>query len=199
MTSRVREAIREQSRLSRMRLGQLAPEMVEIPSMVGIRVAIVPLTEGESQKGMARAADLDVADNIAGVQMRNRAAMESDVWHAVRDPEDISNKLFESVEIMVSELEPSDIDALMDKLTTLMEYASPSIDGLSNEDLNDLKKAFGQIDLSELTGQSWAATKLCFQTLLPDLLLVKLRGSSSIETLTPTSENEESISVASQS
>jgi len=179
-----------------MRLGQLAPEFVDIPSMNGIRVALVPLIEAESQRGMMRAAELEVPDNVAGIQLRNRAALESDVYHAMRDPENIDKQLFESVDTMVEELEPSDIDALADHLMTLMEYASPSIDGLSEEDLLDLKKGFAEIDLSVLTGQQWAAVKLCFQALLPNLLAVKLRGTLSTDSSMLMSENDESISDA---
>jgi len=179
-----------------MRLGQLAPEFVDIPSMNGIRVALVPLIEAESQRGMMRAAELEVPDNVAGIQLRNRAALESDVYHAMRDPENIDKQLFESVDTMVEELEPSDIDALADHLMTLMEYASPSIDGLSEEDLLDLKKGFAEIDLRVLTGQQWAAVKLCFQALLPNLLAVKLRGTLSTDSSMLMSENDESISDA---
>jgi hypothetical protein len=194
MTSSVREAIRQSSRLARMRLGQFAPEKVSIPSMPEIQVDMVPLTEAEAQRGIMRAAEIEIGDNMAGIQVRNRAAIELDVWHSLRDPHDVTKQLFESVETMVDELEPTDIDALADRLATLMEYASPSIDGLSDQDLDDLKKAFMEIQLNELTGRQWAAVKQCFQALLPELLQVKLFGSFSTESSTPTNGSEESIS-----
>jgi hypothetical protein len=177
-----------------MRMGQEAPEFVDIPSMPGLRVAQVPLLEFESQAGVIRAASLDVPDNAAGIQARNRVAIESDVWHSLRDPDDATRKVFDSVDDMIGEggLEPSDIDYLADSLMLLMDYASPAIDGISEKVLDDLKKAFGETDLSGLTGRRWAAVKLCISVLFPELLRARLLGSGSTDSSTLTSESEES-------
>lgn len=188
----IREAIREANRLTRMRMGQEAPDFVDIPSKQGVRAAQVPLTERESQAGLIRAAALEVQDNAAGLQARNRAAIESDVWNSLREPDNPDAKVFTSIDEMTDELEGSDIDYLADNLMLLMSYASPSIDGLSDAQLDDLKKAFGETDWSALTGQRWAALKLACSTLFPELLLVKSRGTGSTELLTTRSENDES-------
>lgn len=185
----VREAIREASRLARMRQGQDAAEFIDIPSMQGIRVCQVPLLEKEAQAGVIRAASLDVIDNAAGMQARNRAAIESDVWHSLREPGDPETKVFATVDEMVEQLQTTDIDYLADNLATLMDYASPSIDGLSDKDLNDLKKAFGETDWSALTGRQWAAVKLCCQALFPNLLRAKSLGSISTESSTEMNES----------
>lgn len=190
--STIREAIREQNRIKRMRMGQEAAELEEIPSLDGIRVAQVPLVERESQAGLIRAANLDVVDNSAGMQARNRAAVESDVWHSCREPGDLTKMVWESVDEMVEELEPSDIDYLFDKLTILMEYASPSLDGLTQQDLDQLKKDFGQIDWNELSGRQWSALKLCLSTLLPELLAARLSSSTYTQSLTTRTESVES-------
>jgi hypothetical protein len=178
--STVREAIREQNRLTRMRLGQEVGERVQIPS-VEVGVLLVPLTEGESQQGLFAAAALEVPDNQAGLMARERAATISDVWHAVRDPGDATRKVFATPDEMVEELDPRDIDYLADQLVLIQSYASPALDGLSQEELNELKKAFGETDWSGLTGRRWAAVKLCCSILFPELLQVKLRGSSSTD------------------
>lgn len=188
----VREAIRENSRLARMRNGQDVPERVQIPSMDGIGACLVPLTEAESQLGIVAAADLNVNDNQAGMMARERAATISDIWHALREPGDTSMKVFETPEDMAATLKPTDIDYLADKLVLLQDYASPSLDGMTEEELNDLKKAFAETDWSELTGRRWAAVKLCCSTLFPELLAAKLRGYSSIDSATTTSEKDAS-------
>lgn len=192
MTS-VRDAIREHNRLARMRQGQDVAERVTIPSKEGIEVALVPLNEGEAQAGIIAAANLDVPDNQAGMMARERAATISDVWHAVREPGDITKRVFATPEEMVEELESPDIDHIADHLVLLHNYASPALDGITDEELNELKKAFGEADWSALTGRRWAAVKLCVSTLFPELLQAKLRGSSSIESSTQKTDEDESI------
>lgn len=190
--TRILDAIKEQTRLSRMRMGQDAPEFIDIPSKPEIRVVQVPLTEREAQIGVMAAASIKVEDNAAGLQLRNRTAIASDVWHSLRDPDNPEKRVFDSVDEMVDELDPSDIDYLADGLAMLMEYASPSVDGLSDEAVEELKKAFGEIDWSVLTGRRWAAVKLCVSTLFPELLAVKSRGSGSTDSSTTTNGNDES-------
>lgn len=192
MTSSIRDTIKEQSRLARMRMGQDAPEMVDIPSLTEVRVAQVPLTEREAQQGVILSASLEVLDNAGGLQARNRACIESDVWNSLRDPSDPEAKVFDSIEDMNGDLLSSDIDYLADNLMLLMSYASPSIDGLSDADLEDLKKVFGETDWSALTGRRWAAVKLCCETLFPELLQAKLRGIGSTDSSTSRSASDES-------
>lgn len=199
MASSMRDAIREKTRLARMRQGQDVGEPTDIPSLQDpengemVRVMVVPLMESESQQGLMRAAFLEVPDNAAGIQARNRAAMESDVWHAVREPGDISKKVFASIEDMVETLAPTDIDYLFDALALVMDYASPSIDGLTDKDLDELKKAFGEMDWSGLTGRRWAAVRLTLLILFPELLQGKLRGFTSTDSATATNANGASI------
>lgn len=175
-----------------MRMGQEAGDFIDIPSRPGIRVIQVPLTEAEAQKGVIRGAALEVDDNVAGINARNRAAVESDVWHSLREPDNLEQKVFESVEEMSTELDSYDLDYLADNLMLLMDFASPALDGLDDATLEELKKAFGEIDWSALTGRRWAAVKLCVSTLFPELLQVKLRGSGSTASLTSKKENVES-------
>lgn len=191
MTS-LRDKIRDQQRVKRMRLGQEAPELIDIPSLDGVRVAMVPLTEAESQASLIAASALDVLDNSAGIQARNRVTVQMDVWNACRDPEDVDKKVWPSMEEMVKDLEPADIEWLFDQLTTLSDYASPAIDGISEEDLADLKNSFALIDWNALTGRRWSALKLCLSILSPELLAAKSHSFTSTTKSTTTSESGES-------
>jgi hypothetical protein len=193
--SSIREAIREQSRLSRMRMGQEVGEYVEIPSMPEIRMLQVPLTERETADGLIRGAEINVPDNVSGILARERAVKQSDVWHSLRIIGEPGKKVFSSIDDMTGEdgLEPEDIDHLHENLAVLMSYASPGLDDVTVDDWNDLKKAFNEIDLNALSGRQWAALKLAFQHLFPHILRAKSLGLLSTEASTTTSENGESI------
>lgn len=192
----MREQIRKSQRLTRMRLGQQVFEWFEFESIVAddgskYRVAMVTLNEAEVQRSVFYAAELDVADNMIGTVLRDRAAKQHDVWLSLREPDDIETLVFESVVEMVETLESNDIDRAVTQLSLLMDYASPVLDNISAEDLNDLKKAFAATEWSALTGPQWAAVKLCCQQLLPDLLQAKLSGSTSTESSTERNGAEE--------
>lgn len=197
----IRDTIRNANRLTRMRMGQSIAEPFEVPSIKGesgepLVLMQVPLSEAEVQMGLVAAVTLDVPDNEASLMLRNRVAAQNDVWHSLRDPADILVKAFESIDEMLSTLEPTDIDLAIDHLATLMDYSSPSIDGISEEVLDDLKADFARTDWSELSGRRWAAVKLCCQVLIPELLQARLRGSTSTPSSTSTSEESESTSTA---
>lgn len=198
MTS-LREQIKEGNRLTRMRLGQDAPEYTQLPAHPEIRVAVVPLTERETQQGMLYAASIDVSDNSAGINARNRAAIHSDVWNALRDPGNIDAKVFASIEEMVVELEPFEIDHLADILTVLMDYASPASDGLTDKHLEALKKASETIGWNGLYGRRWAVVKLYLSVMSPELLAASLSGDGSTNSSTEKNASDESTSPASPS
>lgn len=190
--SSVREAILAQNRLARMRQGQLAPDMIDLPSLEGIRVAQVPLTEAETQQGIIAAARLDVGENLAGMQARNRMAQQYDAWLSLREPGNLTELLFKSVEEMTANLDPKDLDYVSDNLGILMDYASPALEGVTEKDLDDLKKGLAALDWSVLTGRQWAALKLALRILLPARLAARSSGSSSTESSTERSDEPES-------
>jgi len=193
------EQIKEANRMTRMRLGQEAPEFPALLAHPEIRVAMVPLAERDTQAGVIYAASLGFPDNAAGLQASNRAVVHSDVWHSLRDPDDLTRKVFPSIEALVDELGPEEIDHLADHLTLLMDYASPTADGLTDKMLDDLKKASERIEWNALSGRRWAITKLYLSIFAPELLAVSLSGSGSTDSLTSTNGNDESISDASPS
>jgi len=181
-----------------MRMGQAVVEPTEIPSMAeaGIRIGLVPLTEQESQQGLVAAAALDVPDNYAGINARNRLAAQCDVWNASRLIEDPSQKIWQSVEQMVEELQPSDIDFLFDKLTLLQDFASPAFDKLSDKQVDDLKKAFVELDWKGLSGRPANALAMCISILLPELLQGSNSSTGSTFSSMQTNESEESTPAA---
>jgi len=191
MTS-LSDKIKEANRLTRMRLGQEAPEYVELLAHPEIRVAMVPLTEAESQQGMLYAASLSVPDNHAGINARNRAAIHSDVWNSLREPNNLDARVFDSIEDMVQNLAPEEIDHLADHLTILMDYASPSADGLTEAVLDALKEASDSIEWSGLSGRRWAVVKLYLSVMSPELLAASLSGAGYTSSSTERSESDES-------
>ena len=197
--SSIFEQIKERNRLTRMRLGQDAPEMIALPAHPDIRVAMVPLVEAETQASMIYAASLGLPDNAAGLQATNRAVACHDVWQAIRVPESLDAKVFPSVEVMIEQLEPEEIDILADQLVAFMDYASPTADGITDEMLVVLKKASETIEWNGLSGRRWAILKLYLSVFAPELLAASLSGSGSTDSLTTTSESAESISGASTS
>jgi hypothetical protein len=200
--SSVKDAIRDANRLSRMRQGQSVFEYITLPSLnqgsEQVRLAQVVLTEAEVQQGIIAAISAkdsdgnDLPDSMVAMTLRNRIAGVSDAWHSLRVPDHLDEHAFESIEQMVETLPPNEVDMVIDQLAAMMDYASPSIDGLTDKDLDDLKKDFVAVDWSGLTGPRWAAVKQCCQILLPDLLQAKLSGSSSTDSSTPTSASDES-------
>lgn len=185
--------LREHRRLARMRLGQDAPDLIALKSAPEIRVALVPLTEAEYELGLHAAAGLDVQDNAYGVEARDRLLQVNNLFHAVRDPNDTGKKLFESPEQLATELENVDINHLTEMYGRLVDDSSPALEGLSDEDLDDLKKALETIDWNALSGKPWFHLKSFFLTLTPEQLRVSSFGFSSIKKLIGTSEEQESI------
>jgi hypothetical protein len=186
-----REAIKKEGRLRRMRLGQDAPEFVNLITNPEIRVALVPLTEAEYHIGLKAAMDLPAADNAQGMMYRDRWQQVTDVWNALREPHNPTQRVYESVEQMVAELEHTDINYLSDMYLRMVEDSSPALDGVTDEQIEELKKACLTIDWSVLSGRAWWHLKAFLSSLTPEQLQVKLPGSLSTQNLTPTNESSE--------
>jgi hypothetical protein len=184
----------KERKLARMRMGQESCEIVDIPSDPEMRVALVPLTEKEMQEGITAAAALHApGDNMAAAILRDRHRQCCDMWHSARLTNDLQVKAFDSVEQMVEVLDNVDINVLGERYILMVDESSPAVDGLSDADLADLKKDFGTIPWSELSGKRWAAVKLCHSVLFPGQLLDRSLGSTSTSSSTPTSEEIEPI------
>jgi len=192
-----RDAIREEGRLRRMRLGQEAPEFVNLKSNPEIRVALVPLTEAEM--GLRAAMSLPAEDNAQGLMFRDRWQQVTDLWNALREPHDINKRVFESVEQMTEELEVIDINYLSDCYFRYIEDSSPELDGITVEGLEELKKACVTMDWSVLSGKPWWHLKNFFLTITPEQLKVSLPGSLSTQRSTLMNDAPESTSDAEES
>lgn len=190
--SSTREAIKENSRLRRMRLGQDAPEFETLRSSPEVRVALVPLTEKESEYSLRMAMQLPAEDNAQGIVYRDRWQQVCDLWQALREPNDPSKRIFDSVEEMTNELEASDINYLSEAYMRMLDESTPLQDGMTDEQLEELKKAFVTIDWSVLSGRAWWHLKQCLLYLGQEPLRVKLPGSSSTGSLTGRSEETKS-------
>lgn len=166
-------------RIERMRQGQEAGEIVDLVE-AGLRFYLVPLSEREFDMGISFAASIEVEDNLGGAQARDRAQMHSDIFHASRSMSDIGKKFFDDIEA-VKELDLADINYIAERYQMMALETSPTLDGLSDEELDELKKGFEAIEWKELNGPQWIALKRCLLLTLPTLLMDKLSGSTSTE------------------
>jgi hypothetical protein len=192
MTERTAEILKDRRRLSRMRMGQDAPEYRALISDPEIRVALVPMTEAEHEQGMKMAAQINLPDNEAALAYRDRWMQVCDLVHIIREPRDLKKKMFESPEELIEALEVGDVNYLSEEYIMLVDQSSPHLDGLNDEQLEELKKAFSALDLSALSGRAWWLLKNFFLTISLMQLPVKLPGSFSTLNLTEPSESNES-------
>jgi len=173
-----REEIQKR-RIERMRQGQGAGEIVVLEES-GLRFNIVPLTEREFDMGISYSASIDVEDNLGGAQARDRAQMHSDIYHAARVVEDLTTHYFDDIEA-VKEIGLDELNYIGERYQMMALETSPTLDGLSDEEVAELKKAFEAIEWNELSGPQWIAVKRCLLLTLPTLLMDKLSGSTSTD------------------
>jgi len=181
------EKLRER-RLDRMRLGQAVCDYVTVPSDPEMRLCIVPLTEAEYLQALNKVASLALQDNLAGVSVRDRVQSQEILIRAIREEDDLTQKVFTSIEEMMEMLDVADIDELIDRYNEMVEKSSPSLDGIPQEELENLKKSLQTMDWNELSGPAWYAAKRFLSKIMPVPLLVNSHGSTSTNSLTTTSE-----------
>lgn len=179
-------------RLDRMRQGQAVCEIETLLSDPETRVALVPLTEAEYDQAMESAVKMNVPETLMGNQARDRLLSRETLLRAIREPDDLSQKMFESVEQQMEALDHSDVSYLVDVYFEMVDRSSPSVDGLSDGDISDVKKVLAEMDWSGLSGKQWYALKRFLSTLGQAQLLAKSLGSSSTNQLTGTKEKNES-------
>ena len=185
-------------RLDRMRLGQEAADIHSLLSDPEIRVALVPLTEAEYDQALESAVKMNVPESIMGNQARDRMLQRETLLRAVREPDNLSNRVFENIDELSEALGHDDIGFLIDMYFELVEKSSPSVDGLSEAEISDVKKVLMEMSWNDLTGKQWFALKRFLSTLGPEQLLAKSLGSISTSNLIgkedydePTPENAE--------
>lgn len=182
-----RERIRER-RLDRMRLGQAVCDYVEIPSDPGMKLCIVPLTEAQYRQVLEKVSKASVPDDLAGVQLKDRIQAEEILVRAIREEHDLTQRVYENTDQMLEDFDDYDIDHLIDEYNEMTHKASPSLDGIPPQELENLKKALQRMDWNALSGSAWYAAKRFLSRISPTPLLDNSPGSTSIPSPTTTSE-----------
>ena len=182
-----KEKIQER-KLQRMRLGQAACSYVQLLSDPEIRVALVPLTEAEYEQCLEIVSALTAQDNMAGFALRDRRQAQEILCRSIREEDSLEDRVYSTIDEMMTDLEVSDIDKLIDEYNEMTEQSNPSIEGIPIEEIDRLKKVLQEMDWSELSGRSWYAAKRFLGTLPPQLLMGNGRGFTSTKSLTTTNE-----------
>jgi len=171
-----------------MRLGQAVCTFVPLVSDPEIRLAMVPLTEAEFLQSLEAVAAIPGKDDLANSAMRDRRQAQEILARAIREPEDLMDRVYTTVEDMQEDLDVRDIDELFDKYSEMVHTSSPSADGIPPSEFEALKKALNEMDMSALSGQAWYALKRFLSTVTPSPLLDNSSGSFSINSSTTTNE-----------
>jgi hypothetical protein len=188
--SSTREKIR-QRRLDRMRLGQAACDYVVLPSDPEIRVAIVPLTEADYRNVLEKVSKTQSSDDLAGMQIKDRVQAQEILVRAIREEHDLSERVYEDVNDLLEDFDVVDVDHVIDCYNEMCEKASPQLQGIPEEELENLKKALQTMDWNDLSGSAWYAARRFLSRIMPSPLLDNWRGSTSTSSLiTPKSEDE---------
>lgn len=166
-------------RLERMRLGQSTAEIEQLPSDKEVRVALVPLLEKEYDAAMRSTALIDVPDNIAGAGVLDRQEKREVLVRAIRDPDDYTSRIFDSVSEMMEILEPVDVSHLYDRYVEMSMEIDPAIPELSEEEIDFLRQSFGDFNWRGLSGRQLYALNRFILTLSPNQLVGRLPGSFS--------------------
>jgi hypothetical protein len=194
--TRTAEKLRER-KLNRMRLGKAVADVHSLMSDPEIKVALVPLSEAEYIQCLEATVNQRIADDTAGQALRDRYNSAEVLLRAAREPDDLEQPMFDSVEELTDALEVNDINFLQDMYFEMVETASPAIDGIPEEDLEDLKKALQTIDWNALSGRQWYALRRFLFSIMPELLQGNFSGVGSISKWTTPSDVEESTHIAS--
>jgi len=171
-----------------MRLGQAVCDFVPLVSDPEIRLAIVPLTEAEYLQALEAVAAIPGRDDLANSAMRDRRQAQEILARAIREPEDLLERVYSTAEDLQSDLDVRDIDELFDRYSEMVHTSSPSADGIPPSEFEALKKALNEMDMNALSGRAWYALKRFLSTVTPSPLLDSNSGSSLIKSSTTKNE-----------
>ena len=186
-------------RLDRMRQGKAVAEFAPLVSDPSVRVALVPLTEAEYENSIKAAAMLVMPESRMGMEYRERWQTAEIIFQASRNPSDLAQHKWESIEEMKQETDFSDINHLFDLYLEMVDQSSPATDGISEEEFDELKKVLLTLPMNELSGRQWYALKRFLGSVFQTLLRDKLPGSTSTSLLTWMSDRQEPVSNVSES
>jgi hypothetical protein len=175
-------------RLDRMRLGQAVCEYVALLSDPEIRLAIVPLTEAEYHQALEAIAAMPGVDNLANASLKDRRLSQEIILRSIREEDDLTERTFSDIDEMMETLEVADVDEIVDRYNEMMEKSSPSLDGIPEQELEEIKKALQTMDWSALSGRAWYALKRFLSEIMPLPLLGNSPGSGLTNSVTTTSD-----------
>lgn len=190
-TQSTRQKIKER-RLERMRAGQAACDFVTLPSDPEIRVSIVPLTEMDYRNVLEKISGMNVADDMAGAMLKDRVQAQEILVRSIREEHDLTKRVYDDVDELLEDFEVEDIDHAIDMYNEMMDRSSPSLQGISPEELEELKKVLAEMDWNALSGSSWYAAKRFLFSLSRQQLLGNFSGSTSTKSSTTTKNEPES-------
>ena len=114
-----------------------------------------------------------------------------------REPDNYEERMFSSVNDLQTALEVPDINFLSDMYLEMVDKSSPSIEQISPEELEDVKKALQEINWNELSGRQWYALQRFLFSIMPLLLHDNSPGYGSISNWTGRSAGQKFIPTAS--
>lgn len=170
----------KERKLERLRLGQAACEITAIPSDPDIRVALVPLTEGEYSNSLYESEKLGTSATPAGAALADEIQRKYVIFYATRVMGELQVRFFDEF-ADVDELDAADINHLYDVYLELVAQSSPSLMGLGEDDFTSLKALLPRIAWNELSGPQWYAAQRFLNSIQPNLLQASLSGSPSTE------------------
>jgi hypothetical protein len=178
----------KERRLERMRLGQSVGDVIPLLSDDEFRVALVPLTEAEYQQCMEKTAALPMGDSIMESQVKDRHIQREILTVSIREPNNLAQRMFESTIELGESLEVQDLNFIWDSYLEMVDRSAPSIDGLTNDEIEAIKKVLVETDWSELSGRAWYAAKRFLSAVGQELPPVNSLGSGSTSNLTTTND-----------
>src|SRR4051812_13629547 len=111
-------------RLDRMRLGQAVCDYVTLVSDPEMRLCIVPLTEAQYLQALEKVASITLADDMAGMAVRDRVQAQEILVKAIREESDLTNHVFQSTDEMMEDLTTEDVDHLIDSYNEMVAKVS---------------------------------------------------------------------------
>lgn len=177
-----KEALKKR-RLDRMRLGQAVCDWVVLPSDPEVRMAVVPLSESDYISVLNKVATMEFKDDMAGMAMRDRVQSQEILLHAIREPDNLSQRVYSTVEELVDEenggLTQIDVDEAIEVYNEMIHVGSPAIDGIPPGEFVELKKVLQEMDWNALSGRQWYAAKRFLSAISPRPLLDNSLGYGS--------------------
>lgn len=181
-----------ENRLAKLRAGQSAGEIVTLSGQDDddeIRFVVVPLTDGENLKAFSLADELQASGSAAGIAAQDEMMKRATIFYAARELRDWTIPFFQQIE-EVEEVYDHDINHAFDVYLEMVAASSPAFAIMTDEEIDDLKKALSRIDWKELSGSQQYAAQRFLNSIRHNLLAANFSGSDSTRKSTTTNTDE---------